>query len=435
MTVAANPAVPAAKPAERVAPGKVRDWPALFFLAFSVAVSMTIRQEYTGEQSQAEYLMFLLPAVAVALVRPIALVQAASGKAAILVAMAIIGGVWHALQDDFQAVYVLGLVALIYTWHNAAPVVLVRQDIERLYVLSVVVGSVLWSVLDINLWGPLPGTTAPEYGIWRVSFFPNIAFSAFFSLGVVMLLTMDGWKKASRNWIFWLALYFLIFSFVRTAVVGLCIYAFVQWLLRRRRWHPSEIFFLAFALGFGVNLVIAYSAFLFARFQDIELVSRLFLRGETGLSTYEIYQQLYRPWLWGEHFNQFWTSPYLMGWGSTAFMSLITEDLVANLEFGDSVSMPTRLLAQYGLAGVLFSIYTLACLGERARRYDLWACSVWPVVFLAILQWGSLFHPTDGLGFLLMLMVVKGREGFVIFGNGAKQPTGQGPAGKVRRQA
>ena len=408
-----SPAQAAPQPVRPAATATRRDWPTLLFLAASLGLSMSVSQEYTGEQTQTQYLMFLLPAIVVSVMRPLALFHAMSTKAGILVAMLLIGGTWHALTGDMQAVFVLGLIVLVYTWHNAPPVRLVREDVQLLYALMVVVGFVVWLTTDINRWGPIPGTTVVEYGIWRVSFFPNISFSAFFSLGVVMLTTMDGWKSASRNWIFWLALYFLVFSFVRTAVVGLAIYIFLQWLLRRH-WQPSSMFLMALFVGFGVNLLIAYSAVLFAQFQDIELVSRLFLRGETGLSVFEIYQQLYRPWLWGQHFAQFATSPYLMGWGSTEFMTLVTDQYVASLELGDSVSMPTRVLAQYGVPGSLFSIYLLVCLAERARHLDTGSCSVWPVVFLAILQWGSLFHPTDGLGFRLMLMIVKGREGFPV---------------------
>jgi hypothetical protein len=127
---------------------------------------------------------------------------------------------------------------------------------------------------------------------------------------------------------------------------------------------------------------------------------------------YEVYQQLYRPWLWGEQLNQFLSSDYLMGWGSTEFSTLITESLIASTEMGDTVSLPTRLLAQFGLAGVLFTVYLLVLLKSRANDRDAWACAIWAPVFISLMQWGSLFHPTDGIGFLFMLMIVKGTRGF-----------------------
>jgi hypothetical protein len=138
----------------------------------------------------------------------------------------------------------------------------------------------------------------------------------------------------------------------------------------------------------------------------------MFLRGETGLSTFEIYQQIYRPWLWGQHLHQFITSPNLMGWGSVEFNVLKTEDLVSGHEELGDVSLPTRLLAQYGLPGLLFVVFMIARLRVLAKRGDVWGCACFPVVVLGLFQWGSMFHPTDPMFVIYMIIMIHGSAAF-----------------------
>jgi hypothetical protein len=399
---------PSAAPAQRASQ---RDWPTLLFVLFGALFGMTVSQEYTGEQSSLRFVLYVGPAAAVALLRPVELVEALRDKAFLLMLLLALGGGWHFFLGDTRAALTVGLFALMLTWHNARPVRLVVNDISRAYVAMVAVGAAVWLFTESNKWGLIPGTTATAFGIWRVSFFPNIAISAFFSLAVLILLTRDGWRQAMTNAVFWLSLYFVIFSFVRTAIICLALYVLMYTLYRLPRWRLGY-FVPSLVVGIGANLFIAYSATIFLALQDLPLISRLFLRGESGLSEYEIYEQFFRPWLWSQQFNQFWTSSYLMGWGSTDFVSLVTDRLQVSIEAGDSVSLPTRMLSQFGLAGLLFSAYLIVALRQTARRRDLWACAVWPVTIIALMQWGSLFHPADAFGLLFMLILAKGWSGF-----------------------
>ena len=404
-----DPALPRA-PAR---PAVFRDWPTLLFVAVSIGISLRVPQ-YNVEEMAApvDYVMLILAAVLLPLARPAALLEAINGRAAWLVAFLVPAVAWHALRGDWTAVNQIGLLALVYTWFTTRNFRLVKEDIYRLYGLALIIGVGVWVATDLNGWGMIPGTSVYAEGQWRVSFFPNIAFTAYLSIGVVLVMTMDGWEKPLRQPLFWVALYFLLLSFVRAVTLGFLIYVPLYYFLSRKKRSPAFLFWTVLLIAIGVNLLIAYSTYLFLQIQDIPVISRFFLRGEVGLSEYEIYVQLYRPWLWGQHLSQFWSSPMLFGWGSTEFQSLITNDLVAGLEQGDTVSMPTRLLAQFGWPAFFFLAFLLASLWERARERDTWACAAFPVIALGLMQWGTFFHPTNGIGAILMLILLRGRQAF-----------------------
>jgi hypothetical protein len=53
---------------------------------------------------------------------------------------------------------------------------------------------------------------------------------------------------------------------------------------------------------------------------------------KSGLDPEAIYQQLYRPWLWSEHFSMFTSSPHWMGWGTFNFLDHVSYNLVPELD-------------------------------------------------------------------------------------------------------
>jgi hypothetical protein len=71
------------------------------------------------------------------------------------------------------------------------------------------------------------------------------------------------------------------------------------------------------------------------------------------------------------------------------------------------------LLATYGIAGALFTLYLVRRLRVLAWRDDRWACACFPAIFVLMMNWGSVFHPTDGIFIILTLMITKGSAGFV----------------------
>ena len=341
------------------------------------------------------------------------LFHAATTRALFIVIFGAVAAGWHLVRGDMDAVMPLVLLTWGLVWVASDAVRIRFDDFYVVYAVAVAAGVVVWIVGGINEWGILPGmTTLADQSVWRVSFFPNIAITAFLSLAVVMIFTRDERRKSALHLaLLAIAAYFLIFSFVRTAVISLLIYLALIYLFRRKS-SPAFLFWSALLTAILSNLIIAYSASIFAAIQNNTIFSRLFLRGEAGLSVYDIYVQLYRPWLWGQHINQFLTSPFLMGWGSVNFNDLKTDSLMYGYEQTGDVSLLTKLLAQNGLPALLVPVFLVARLAVLAKRRDAWGCAAFPVVILAMMHWGVIFHPTNATFVIFMLFLAHGSSGF-----------------------
>lgn len=389
-----------------------RNWPLLAYLAIALGLTMSLGQ-YFQEDGGLLYLALVLPVILLPLARPMLLVDAVRGRALPVVIFGVVAMLWHASRGDFAAVIPMSLLVWGVIWMSSDAARIRFDDFYLLYGGAVLAGIVIWLVGDINQWGVLPGTTtASDESVWRVSFFPNIAYTGFFSLAFLMVSTRD--VRPRRRFVAVLlgvAVYFVIFSFVRTAVISLAVYAALAWLFRRKN-SPAFMFWTALLSAIAINVLIAYSSSIFSAVQTNPLLSRLFLRGESGLSVDEIYEQLYRPWVWGQHFHQFFTSPYLMGWGSVDFNQLKTYSLFPGMDQNDDISFLTRLLAQYGLAGALFIGFLVSRLAVFAKRGDAWGCACFPVATLAMMHWGTMFHPSDPMFAIFMIVIVQGSEAF-----------------------
>jgi hypothetical protein len=74
----------------------------------------------------------------------------------------------------------------------------------------------------------------------------------------------------------------------------------------------------------------------------------------------------------------------------------------------------TRLLAVYGIPGLLYSWFLIRGLHEVALKRDVWAVACYPVIILLMMQWGSIFHPSDANGAIFFLIAIHGSNAFVI---------------------
>ncbi len=383
----------------------------MLFITLALLVSMSVTQEEAPEPGSLRYWLLVLPAVLLPLTGLLPMARTLVGRARWLLVFLLSAGAWHLLKGDTRAVMQLGLLIWVTAWISSNAVRLKDEHIVRLYLALVVIGTLVYLATDLNRWGPLPGLTVADYGVWRVSFFPNIAYSAFLSLVVILILTRQRSGLSQHGLVLAVAMYFLVTSFVRTALIALVMYVVLRWWFARRP-TPARLFWGALLLGFGVNLAIAGSVVVLDFLQQYPITSRLFLRGETQLSTEEIFQQLYRPWLWWEHLQQLAASPSLMGWGAFDFEELKNVALIEGQEQGDTVSLLTRLLAAYGIPGALFTAYLVARLHAAAQALDAWSCACFAPVLLLMLQWGSVFHPSDALYALFVITVVQGSPAF-----------------------
>lgn len=266
--------------------------------------------------------------------------------------------------------------------------------------------------LDLNAWGVLPYQTAPAFGVWRISATPNIATSGLFSLLVLLIVLRRFSFQPLKLGTVISSAYFAILSFVRAVFLGLGIFLTaiaIMRVVKSPNWRVASVLLMTV----GVVAVTALSPSILYLLQDWPIVSRMFLRGETGLSAADIYRQAYRPWVWAEHVRLFWESPYLLGQGRDLAESASKSLINAGQARSDSVSFVTRLLATYGIAAFGMIAFIMERCIHHARRDDIWGAAMVAMILFLMMSWGSLFHPTNGIFALAFLILGKGSQAII----------------------
>jgi hypothetical protein len=423
----------------------------LLFLAYSLLLTVYMGQERIVSRGEPLYWLLTLPAVAAPLPRLRQTVEnLIFGCARPIAVMGVTASLWFGLRGDTGAVPPIILIAWVSAWASRSEV---RINVRWLFAIILVfygIGSLSFVLqppfekyswlmqeyqgdplgadaadsgnialppqdregIDINAWGILPGQTAPAYGPWRISMVPNIATSGIISLFVFLIaLKHLGFRWLNITTVV-AAAYFTILSFVRSALIGLVLCSATTVVLTLLPDNARLRVTVAFAMTLGLILIVGLSPFALYHLQDIPLISRLLLRNQSGLSLEAIYRQAYRPWLWLQHLQIFWQSDYLMGYGSSLAQSATEKLLNANQIRSDSVSLPTRLLATYGLPALGFFYF----LGERcythAKENDVWGVSMLSLLIWLMMTWGSIFHPTNAIFVLALLIIGRGGNAF-----------------------
>jgi hypothetical protein len=267
--------------------------------------------------------------------------------------------------------------------------------------------------LNLNAWGILPGQTAIAFQPWRISAIPNIATSGIFSLMVLLVLVRRFKPKPVDAVTAVATIYFTILSFVRAVFVSIALFTATLGIMAVLPNRPGLRVAAALFMTVGLTLLVAFSPFLLYTLQDWGIISRMFLRGQTGMSVADIYRQMYRPWLWGEHMKLFWDSPYLMGHGSELAASALKNIINAGQMRSDSVSFLTRMIATYGIPAFGIVIFLVERCYRHAKDNDIWAVAVISVMVWLMMSWGSIFHPSNGMFALAFLLIGKGSQSFV----------------------
>lgn len=384
----------------------------LLYVVISFAVTMSLHQLGIFERGSLQWWLLVGVAVLIPMADIAGILQALFTRCFALLAFLLISGTWYLAKGDLAAVIQLGLLVWTLCWLSSGRAYLRVDDLARVYIVFVCIGLVIMLAGDFNPYGLIPGRTAEEFGRWRVSFFPNIAYSGAFSMAMVMLLTKDRATAHKHRAVLLIALYFLIFSFVRTAYIAMLIFVFLRWLFRSsRNRSPLMLFSVVFLMAVVVNLLIAYSPAIVVQLQQLPLIAEVLLQGKTELSEEEIYNQIYRPWLWYTHIMMGLASPSLMGWGAFDFAAMVAGEEIP-IESAGTECLPTRLIASYGVVGLLFLVFYFGCLARLCRARDYWGCAAFSTTSLLMMHWGSMFHPTDATFIIYMSMALSGSAGF-----------------------
>lgn len=435
----------------------------LLFVATSLAMALVIGQEQIILKGDPLYWGLVIPAMLFPMLRlRQTLENLLFGAARPLLVFGFLACGWFLIRQDLAAVFPALLFVWVAGWATRAEVRLRRAHLFALtlgfycvacvvYLLQPDLGGVPWlnvrveapraavvddgksasaspaarpqsppiavltqqrDGLNLNAWGVLPGQTAPTFQPWRVSATPNIATSGVFSLFILMVVFSRLEFRILSTVTLVSTSYFVVLSFVRAVFTGLGLF-FVS--LSLMKALPNIVWVrvaVAFVLTAGIMLVVALSPVVLFWLQDLEVVSRFFLRGQTDMSIADIARQEYRPWLWGEHLKLFWSSPFLMGLGSEFSATANTHIINEGQARSDSVSLLTRLLATYGMATIGIFWFFCQCCYRHAKNNDTWAVAALVVMTFLMVVWGSVFHPTNGIFVLSFLIIARGRAAF-----------------------
>lgn len=435
----------------------------ILFVATSLAMALVIGQEQIIVKGDPLYWVLVIPAILFPTLRlRQTLENLLFGTARPLLAFGLLACGWFVIRQDLAAVFPALLFVWVAGWATRTEVRLRRSHLFALtlgfycvacvvYLLQSDLAGVPWlnvrveppraavvaegnsadvspavralnapiaipsqqrDGLHLNAWGILPGQTALAFQPWRVSATPNIATSGVFSLFILIIVFSQLELRILSTVTLVSTSYFVVLSFVRAVFTGLGLF-FVSLSLMKALPNVAWVrVAVAFVLTAGIMLFVALSPVVLFWLQDSEVVSRLFLRGQTDMSIADIARQEYRPWLWGEHLKLFWSSPFLMGLGSelsaTANSHIVNEGQARS----DSVSFLTRLLATYGMATIgIFWFFCQSCY-RHASNNDTWAVAALVVMTFLMVVWGSVFHPTNGIFVLSFLIIARGKAAF-----------------------
>lgn len=388
-----------------------RHWAMFGFVALSLLVTMSVGQTEGFQRGSLQYWLVILPAVTLPMLDLRAIVGTLLERARLLLWFLLGACIWHFFKGDIWTTAQLYTLVLGMTWISTSRAQISIGDLTRLYFVLVMIGLLVLLFLDFNQYGVVPGFSHPDFGIWRVSFYPNIAYTGALSFVMVLVLTRTKAGVRRHPIVFAIASYFLVLSFVRAALIALLIYAVLYWYFcKDPEVQSRRMFWISLLVAFGLPLAVFWSADLLYWLQDSILISTFLLRGKAELSVEDILYQLYRPWLWATHLHLFLSSPAWMGWGSL-YQSMLDAAGPPQVTTG-SESLPTRLLATYGIPGIFFTFYLVRLLRELAQAGDRWACACFPAIFFLLLNWGGFFHPADAMFVLLLLFVTRGADGF-----------------------
>jgi O-antigen ligase len=306
------------------------------------------------------------------------------------------------VRGDFQTVLTLGLLC------TTTLVVLIQRPavkadlLNTLFLLSIAANAVSYAL------GRSDATVLPGYAIdavyFRVSLFPQVAASAFFSV-VILFVNILNPGARFRYLCVVLSLYFLVLSGIRSAMVAGLI-AGIYIVLRRRGILRSPFASIAY-LGASIvaYVVILFAPELLVRFSGPDNPLSFFLfrsRGEV-LTEEQITLAIYRTLLWQEHFKIAQANP-IFGIGTFDFTKL--SEKLGHLSIG-SESFVTGTYARIGVPVLVFVAALLSAVRTGLRRNKEIAMVVGIILFVAMLTYGGFIAAYD-FNFLTLMGLLAG---------------------------
>lgn len=298
---------------------------------------------------------------------------------------------------DYATIYNTAIFTLPIIIVINSGAVLTPGFINRLFLLSIL-GSIVTYYAGNNVYGFLPGQasgSAAQGLAYRVSLFPALPESAFFCV-LLFVLNLLYNRSRSRYAYCAAALYFLLFSANRTALISLLfIVSFLgvtRWIeFRPRRFYKVMIaaILVSLLLLVNVNLIMEEVAI---SLQNPVLNNYVF-RSESGITGEDIGETAYRGWLWAQHYRIFLQHP-IIGTGTFDFERVMDEaPPILQVETTGSESFLTGLIARIGLLVIPLLVFFWRLCSQAMSMRNRYLYSICITLLVFSLAYGSFLVP------------------------------------------
>lgn len=310
------------------------------------------------------------------------------------------------VRTDFSTVsstLIMGATLFAIASAKLAP----RPQILNWLFFASILGGLISYLTGNSIYGVIPGLSLDEELWWRISLFPVVPESAFFS-AIILLVNLSHRDLPMRRTCIALALYFLLFSGLRSALIG-TLMALALMFAVDRHWlkSPRAVmrWLLASCISFVVFLLLSDLIAAVPAFRS-EFLNSYFFRAEEGLSDSEdLTKAIYRTWLWSEHLRIAASNPFF-GIG-TFDLSAISDNSVEWSAGSGSESFLTGLYARVGLPTLLLLGFFSSTIWRQVKGGRVLPALMGSLLAVAMLAYGS-FLVSYNFVFLVLVGLICG---------------------------
>jgi hypothetical protein len=300
--------------------------------------------------------------------------------------------------------------------------------------------------IGTNLYGVIPQQAdgCPDEEPWRVSLFPAVPESAFFSTIVLIANLFFGRGKA-RYAVCVLAAYFAIASSLRTALLSLVFIALFLVLSQVISMRWKKLYAAYFIAAAAALILIAHSSLLLRLAPSLgsEILNVYLYRADEGLiSSQQLSTTVQRSIVWQYHFNLFldhWpfgvgvvprtrsaeasdssasAEAYVPPEGRVRAQRICRRVLqttgTLEIDLCSACSFSTEWLARLGIVAVFLLLFLASIVNRAVSTADRYLFSVLLLLLFVSFTWGVVLVPYNPI-FLLLLgsVYLREREGAV----------------------
>ena len=264
--------------------------------------------------------------------------------------------------------------------------------LNRIFLLSVIISIPLF-YSGYSKYGFIPGQGGFSYDEFlsgRVSLFPNVTSSIYFSFMIFWINLFFNKNFYQKLFFLGLSLYFIYFGISRTVMLGLVILLMFRWLFKVYPIKKDLFyqFFLPLVLIMGPIVFVFFieEIIFFLISLNNEFISEYFFRGYSTVD--EIMKDIARVSIWTEHLRLFIAHPW--GLSSQEIIMYVNPNLNLS-DGGGSESFLTRILVRYGFGSIFLYLFLLSLLTRATiTRNEYLYVFVYMFIFIGV-TYGSFF--------------------------------------------